>query len=110
MHHNQSSHKLMIDDCLKCYQSCFGMATTHCLESGGKHVEAKHMQLMMACAEICRTCAHLLLMNSDHAAHLCAECAEVCEACAKSCEAVGDMQACVDACRKCAGSCRKMAA
>ncbi len=39
-----------IDECLRCYQMCLGTAMTHCLESGGKHVEPKHIRLMMACA------------------------------------------------------------
>jgi hypothetical protein len=28
-----------IDECLQCYKTCLGMAMTHCLETGGKHVE-----------------------------------------------------------------------
>ena len=110
MHHTSKDMQKCIDECLKCYQACLGTATNQCLETGGKHVEPKHLRLMLACAEICRTCAHLLLMNSDHAKHVCAECVDICEACAKSCEAIGGMQPCVDACRKCAESCRKLAA
>ena len=75
-----------IDECLRCYQTCLGMASNHCLEVGGKHVEPAHFRLMLACAEMCRTSAHLMLLGTEHHRHACAECAEICEACAKSCE------------------------
>ena len=99
-----------VDECLRCYQTCFSMVMGHCLEQGGAHVEPEHFRLMTACAEVCRTSAHLMLARSDHARHLCRECAEICEACAKDCERVGDMQPCVDQCRACAAACRNMAA
>ncbi len=99
-----------IDECLRCYQTCLGMASNHCLEVGGKHVEPAHFRLMLACAEMCRTSAHLMLLGTEHHRHACAECAEICEACAKSCEEVGGMDDCVRQCRRCAETCRKMAA
>jgi hypothetical protein len=98
---------ICIEECLRCYQSCFGMAMTHCLETGGKHIEPKHFRLMTACAEICRTAAHFMLMNSEHAKHLCKECAEICDQCAADCEKLGDMKECVQACQRCAEACRK---
>jgi hypothetical protein len=63
-----------------------------------------------ACAEICRTAAHFMLIGSRHHKHTCAECAEICEECARDCERLEGMQECVEACRRCAESCRKMAA
>ena len=33
-----------IDACNHCYRTCLQMAMTHCLESGGKHVEADHLR------------------------------------------------------------------
>ena len=110
MHQMSAGMQACIDAGLHCYRTCFGSAMTHCLETGGKHVEPQHFRLLMACAEICRTSAHFLLMGSEHAQHLCRECAEICEQCASDCERVGDMQNCVDACRRCADECRKMAA
>lgn len=109
---HQMSHDMQacIDQCLRCYQTCLGMASNHCLPAGGKHVEPEHLRLMLACAEICRTSAHFMLIGTTHHKHTCAECADVCEDCARSCEQVGDMQHCVDACRRCAESCRKIAA
>ncbi|TBN47189.1 four-helix bundle copper-binding protein [Pseudomonas sp. BGI-2] len=82
---------------------------THCLEAGGKHLEAEHFRLMINCAEICQTSANFLLSGSIFHHHVCGVCAEICEACAKSCEQVGGMEDCVRACRECAESCRKMA-
>lgn len=110
MDHYDRNTKTCIEECLRCYQACFGMAMNHCLETGGKHVEPKHFRLMSACAEICRAAAHFLLMNSEHAKHLCNECAEICDQCAQDCEKFGDMKECVEACRRCAEACRKMAA
>lgn len=110
MHHQSPQMQACIDACLKCYQTCFGMAMNHCLESGGKHTEPAHLRIMMACSEICRTSAHFMLMNSPHHPHVCRECAEICDECAEDCERVGDMDECVQACQACASECRKMAA
>lgn len=102
--------KECIDNCLRCYSTCLGMAMTHCLEAGGKHTEPQHFRLMMACAEMCRTSAHFMLIGTPHHKHTCRECAEICRECADNCAQVGDMEACVMACRSCAESCAKMAA
>ena len=110
MHTPSSEMQSCIDDCLRCHVSCLGMATGHCLEAGGRHLEPSHLRLMLACAEICQASANLMLIGDPHHRRLCAVCAEICEACAKSCEEIGDMQECVDACRRCAESCRKMVA
>ena len=98
------------DECLRCYAVCLQMAMNHCLEVGGKHVAPQHFRLMMACAEICRTAAHFMLIGTEHHKHTCAECAEICEQCARDCERLDGMEECVQACRQCAESCRKMAA
>lgn len=111
MHHHQSPEmKTCIENCLACYQECLSTAMNHCLEMGGKHTEPVHFKLMMACAEICRTSAHLMLIGTEHHKHACRECAEICRQCADDCERVGGMEACVAACRRCAESCEKMAA
>lgn len=99
-----------IDECLNCYKICLGMAMTHCLETGGQHVKPQHFRLMMACAEICQTAAHFMLLNSPHHKHTCAECAEICTECADDCARLDGMEECITACRKCAESCKKMAA
>jgi hypothetical protein len=110
MHQMSANMKACIEECLHCYQTCLSTAMQDCLEMGGKHTEPAHLRLMMACAEICRTSAHFMLLGSEHHRHVCAECAEICEQCARDCERIGDMQECVEACRRCAESCRRMAA
>src|SRR3954468_6929561 len=99
-----------VETCLSCYKTCLSTAMNHCLEAGGKHVEPAHFRLMMACAEMCRTSAHFMLINSPHHKHTCKECAEICAECARDCRRVGDMEQCVTACEACAASCRAMAA
>jgi hypothetical protein len=81
---------------------------THCLERGGEHVEAQHFRLMMACAEMCRSSAHILLTRSSLYRSVCRACAEICEQCSHSCDRIGDMQECADACRSCAESCEEL--
>ena len=99
-----------IETCLSCYKTCLATAMNHCLEAGGKHTEPAHFRLMMACAEICRTSAHFMLINTPHHQHTCRECAEICAECAKDCKRIGGMDECVAVCEACADSCRKMAA
>ncbi len=99
-----------VDACLDCYSICLSTAAGHCLEVGGTHVEKAHFTLMLACAEICRTAAHFMLLGTPHHKRICGECAEICAQCGDDCERLGDMDACVQACRACAESCREMAA
>ena len=110
MEHGTSSMQACIDACLNCYRTCLSEAMNHCLEAGGAHTAPAHFKLMMACAEMCRTSAHFMLIGTRHHQHTCAECAEICRECATSCETVGDMEDCVSACRHCADACAKMAA
>lgn len=110
MTHMDAAMRACIDECLACYRTCLGTAMTHCLETGGRHIEPPHFRLMMACAEICRTSAHFMLLATPHHKHTCRECAEICAECAEDCRRVGDMDECVAACTRCAESCRKMAA
>ena len=110
MHHLDAQTTTAVDQALFCYKTCHGMAMTHCLGAGGAHAEPDHLRLMAACAEICRTTAHLLLMDSGHGRHMARECAEVCEVCATDCARVGDMESCVAACRACAKACAALSA
>ncbi len=110
MQHDTKSHDHMqscIDVCGQCHAICLHTAMSHCLATGGKHVEIEHFRLMINCAEICQTATNFMLSGSAFHKKLCAVCAEVCDACAKSCEQVGGMEDCVKACRACADSCRK---
>jgi hypothetical protein len=97
-----------IKACLDCHSMCLRVATTFCLEKGGRHVEQKQLALMLNCTELCQTSANFMLSDSPLHGRVCLICAEACEACAKSCEQVGDMRECVDECKTCAKSCRAM--
>ena len=97
-----------ITACLDCHSMCLRMAMTYCLEQGGRHVEQKHLRLMLNCAELCQTSANFMLSESPLHGKVCAVCAEACDACAKSCEQVGGMRECVEECQSCAKSCRTM--
>src|SRR5256714_15565800 len=99
-----------IEACLGCYRTCLGTAMNLCLETGGKHLEPAHFRLMMACAEICRTSAHFMLINTPHHKHTCRECAEICAECATDCERIGGGEGGGAKCKAFAARCRKMAA
>lgn len=99
-----------IENCRECSTTCYSTAVNHCLQVGGKHVEPEHFRLMLECAKICETCAHLQISGSRFVAQMCNLCAQVCEACAEDCARIGDMDECVEACRRCTASCRAMAA
>ena len=108
MHTAEIDMRHCIEQCLNCYKVCYGSAMTHCLERGGEHVEPQHFRLMMACAEMCRSCAHILLLNSPLYRSVCRACAEICGQCAHNCDRLGDMSECADACRHCAEACEKL--
>ncbi|WYX26189.1 four-helix bundle copper-binding protein [Achromobacter xylosoxidans] len=84
--------------CLDCYRTCLQTASQHCLEAGGEHVEPGHFRLMLACAEICRTAAHTMLIGIEQHGRVCAACAEICRACAQSCAGLSGMSECEQAC------------
>lgn len=101
-----------IEACRECARICTE-TVRHCLEMGGEHADARHIALLLDCAQICQTSADFMLRGSDLSPRICAACAAVCAACAESCERFGDdaaMRACAEACRRCAESCRAMAA
>lgn len=93
-----------------CHQICL-TTIKHCLTQGGKHLEGKHLTLLMDCEGICHLHEDFLLRGSHHHHAICKACGELCEECAKSCESFkGDkaMTACAQACRRCAEVCRMM--
>ncbi len=99
-----------ITNCADCHRVSLE-TITHCLTTGGKHVEATHLQLLMDCAAICQTCDDFMTRGSARHAQVCEVCASICTACAASCDTFGDdpiMKACAEACRKCAVSCGEM--
>lgn len=101
-----------IEACEACHRVCLE-TIVHCLKQGGAHAEARHILLLMDCAQICHTSADFMIRQSAHHADTCGTCAHVCAACADDCERLGQndrmMQACAEACRRCAEECRQMA-
>lgn len=109
MRHLPEEMRACIEACLKCYATCLSMASGHCLEVGGTHAEPAHLRLMLACAELCRTSAHMMLLGTPQHRRTCRECAALCRDCAADCERLGGMEDCVAACRACAEQCEAMA-
>jgi hypothetical protein len=97
-----------IELCRRCHLVCLNMATGHCLEKGGAHVEPAHLKTMFACAEICQTAANLMIMGSDLHRQVCAVCADICDACLTSCRKLDEMEECIFACERCKASCEAM--
>jgi hypothetical protein len=64
---------------------------------------------MIACAEICKSAATVMMTGVPQHTEVCRACATICRACADSCEKVGEMGECVVICRDCAESCAAMA-
>ena len=93
--------------CGNCSRVCLGHVR-HCLELGGDHGEPAHIAGLLTCANICRTAAELMTIDSEWHPSVCDLCAQVCEECADACAAMDDMEACVAACRQCAQACRIM--
>lgn len=107
-----SEMEACIEACRDCARTCTE-TVRYCLDMGGQHAEARHIALLLDCAQICQASADFMLRGSDLSGRICATCAEVCERCAESCEQFGDdemMRACAAACRRCAESCRRMSA
>lgn len=97
-----------IEQCTQCHRICLAMATGHCLEKGGRHIEPEHLRTMLVCAEICRSAADVMISGSRLRHRVCALCADICDACSASCRALDDMDECIDACERCKTSCQSM--
>lgn len=112
-HQISSEVRQCIENCEECHSICTE-TVDHCMELGGKHVQAKHIRLLLDCAEICQTNADFMLRSSNFHPRTCTVCAEICQRCADECErlANGDelMRRCAEICRRCAESCKKMGA
>ena len=110
--HNTQNNNLQecITLCWECRTECQKTFFHHCLEQGGKHVEAAHVRLITDCIQACQTAADFMVRGSSLHMAECAVCAEVCDACAESCEHIGgeEMKRCAEVCRRCAQSCRDM--
>jgi hypothetical protein len=107
-------HDTEIDQCIKscldCFESC-SEASVYYLSADNQHGKALHVQLLQACAEICRTSATFMILRSPFHHQVCEICEQVCRTCAEDCDHFEDsfMKDCAQICRQCADSCRKLA-
>lgn len=99
-----------IEECKKCKKIC-ETTLAYCKKKGGKHAEAKHINVLKDCIASCNLSADYMTRNSANHMKSCGFCAEICKACAESCEEFKDdkqMKECAEECRRCAESCTKM--
>ena len=101
-----------IQNCLDCYRACLA-TVPHCLSRGGEHASPAHITMLLECAEICRTSAHMMIIGSTHHGEVCGLCATACERCSEECRMMGNgdtkMLDCADVCDRCARTCTGMA-
>lgn len=104
-HHEMTSAEMQecITGCLACHAICL-QTVDHCLETGGAHVAQRHIRILLDCADLCETSAHLMITQSPFEGRICALCAEACRACEAACRQMGDALdlKCAESCRKCA--------
>src|SRR3546814_5872400 len=67
-----------IRNCTDCHTACLE-TVSYCLERGGEHAEAAHLNLLLVCADICRVSADTMLRGADVHGVTCGACAEICE-------------------------------
>ncbi len=108
-----SAMQQCIQNCKDCHAICV-QTVTYCLQQGGQHAQASHIQSLLDCAQACLTSEDFMLRNSPLHPKACGLCADACNRCAQSFEQIGandaQMQACASMCRRCAQSCQQMAA
>ena len=71
----------VFQNCTNCHNICVE-TIAHCLQMGGKHVEAAHLKSLLDCADTCRISADFMLRGSAIYAQACGLCAEACARCA----------------------------
>jgi hypothetical protein len=102
-----------IQDCLECANIC-DQTLAYCLELGGAHARAEHVNLLRDCEETCTIAASMMGRKSRFSGQQRELCAIVCGACADTCDAIGpddaQMIACAEACRRCQESCQALSA
>ena len=101
-----------IQNCRDCHAIC-EHTVLYCLQRGGALAEAKHMQRLLDCSQMCQISEDFMLRDSPLHARICGICEQACLRCAESCEHLGmdqQLQACAQRCRQCAQTCQQMAA
>ncbi|MBG6070331.1 four-helix bundle copper-binding protein [Polaromonas sp. CG_9.7] len=97
--------------CSDCANQCNQCAAA-CLQEDDVKMMARCIALDMDCAAACAFAAAAMARGSEHAAAICALCAEICQACGEECQQhdMDHCQQCAAICLACADECRSMAA
>lgn len=93
---------------LDCFQKC-SETLSKCLQRGGKHASAEHINILLDCINICQITASAFARKSEYAGVIAQTCAEICEGCALECGRFSEkfMKECAKICQACAKSCQK---
>lgn len=111
-HDMTAGMRACLEACNACRDACL-VTVAHCIEKGGPHAEARHLETLLDCVAICATAAEFLARGSERHGRVCGVCASVCRDCEASCRAIADgstLRACAEACARCAEACERMAA
>lgn len=115
MNHTPNQYTSCIEACQVCATACH-QCFAACLKEDDVKMLARCIALNADCAAICGLAADAMARNSEHAAAICALCAQICKACGDECakyEAdhckADHCKACAQACLKCAQECDAMA-
>ena len=113
MRHDMSTEmRDCLEACNDCRDKCL-VTLAHCIEEGGAHAEARHLETLLDCATICATAGSFLARGSERHKRICGACATICRDCETSCRALADgstLRRCAEACARCAVTCDRMAA
>ena len=98
-----------ISACYTCAAACNHCAAS-CLLEKDVQMMAKCIAYDIDCAEMCAFAAAAMARGSQHAAAICALCADICQSCADECaqHAMEHCKACAKACLDCVKACRAM--
>ena len=78
MRHNMSAEmRACLEACNACRDQCL-VTLAHCIEKGGPHAEARHLETLLDCVEICETAGSFLARGSERHNRICGACAPVC--------------------------------
>src|ERR1700712_3846495 len=91
-----------LEKCESNHRLCLSLALGQCLEEVCERADPARVRLMLMCAEVCSTAAHLILCWGTLPRSVGVACADICRECAASCEQAADLQECMSACRECA--------
>ncbi|AFU44933.1 four-helix bundle copper-binding protein [Acidovorax sp. KKS102] len=110
MNHTPNQYVSCIEACQSCATACH-QCFAACLKEDDVKMMARCIALDVDCAAACSFAADAMARNSEHAAAICALCAQICKACADECarHEADHCKACAQACLKCAQECDAMA-